>query len=339
MQEKFYNISVVGQALNEAPADIAYLFLSCNSGEAIYADRKFPFFGPWGVCPEILGVPTYSRIPTKIDVVYLSVIEQKYFYLEDIIDIDKINKCLSHYNEIDSTKNIQFIVGFAPYGKISLWLNLPLKQYLINTFEGIEIEVDMEDFFPNNPALETKDLCKYYTSLIPQDNIDLDDLYEVISKGYFESLMRQYMYRYKLESNTEGKIKYVIDYLYTTLFDGTFDKMNTGDLFQFHLGGKPKFINIKCDIGKNEYSIFFWISNKEITRVLDKFYGAHPETKADFIIRIDAENKKYELALYRQGLKEPVVIPESAYQLIVFKNKFEHYRSENYNQPRGAWMW
>ena len=70
-----------------------------------------------------------------------------------------------------------------------------------------------------------------------------------------------------------------------------------------------------------------------------RFYGAHPETKADFIIRIDPENKKYELALYRQGLKEPVVIPESAYQMIVFKNKFEDYRSANYNQPRGAWIW
>lgn len=73
--------------------------------------------------------------------------------------------------------------------------------------------------------------------------------------------------------------------------------------------------------------------------IFHHFYGAHPETKTDFIIRIDAENKKYELALYRQGLKEPVVIPESAYQLIVFKNKFEDYRSENYDQPRGAWIW
>ena len=59
----------------------------------------------------------------------------------------------------------------------------------------------------------------------------------------------------------------------------------------------------------------------------------------DFMIRIDSEKNKYELALYRYGLKEPQVISESAYQLLVFKNKFEYYRSENYNQPRGAWIW
>lgn len=101
----------------------------------------------------------------------------------------------------------------------------------------------------------------------------------------------------------------------------------------------PSKIIVQFLIKSNEFHVLFWMNKNEITQVFERFYGAHPETKADFIIRIDAENKKYELALYRQGLKEPVVIPESAYQLIVFKNKFEDYRSENYNQPRGAWIW
>lgn len=90
---------------------------------------------------------------------------------------------------------------------------------------------------------------------------------------------------------------------------------------------------------KTIYAFYLFFDFDKLSSIFRFFYGAHPETKTDFIIRIDAENKKYELALYRQGLKEPVVIPESAYQLIVFKNKFEDYRSENYNQPRGAWIW
>lgn len=66
---------------------------------------------------------------------------------------------------------------------------------------------------------------------------------------------------------------------------------------------------------------------------------SHHDTPADVFIQINCQNKIYKLAIYRQGLKEPVVIPESAYQLIVFKNKFEDYRSDNYDQPRGAWIW
>lgn len=88
-----------------------------------------------------------------------------------------------------------------------------------------------------------------------------------------------------------------------------------------------------------EFGLYTFFNTENIIKFFSRFYGAHPETKADFIIRIDAEARKYELALFRQGLREPVVIPESAYQLIVFKNKFEDYRSKNYNQPRGAWIW
>ena len=92
-------------------------------------------------------------------------------------------------------------------------------------------------------------------------------------------------------------------------------------------------------LNKIEYSVMFYSNVNELTEIFNRFYGAHPDTKTDFIIHIDAKSKKYELGLYRQGLKEPVVIPECAYQLIVFKNKYEDYRSENYNQPRGAWIW
>lgn len=119
----------------------------------------------------------------------------------------------------------------------------------------------------------------------------------------------------------------------------TFDKVNDDLLFKYCLRGKPDKLSIKWLIGKAEYSAYFWMDEEQITAVFERFYGAHPETKADFIIRIDAENRKYGLALFRQGLREPVVIPESAYQLIVFKNKFEDYRSENYDRPRGAWIW
>lgn len=121
-------------------------------------------------------------------------------------------------------------------------------------------------------------------------------------------------------------------------FDGSIlisDSLNNS----YRMNGSPRKIAIRWNVSKINYEIYGWLDFDAIFNTFSKYYGAHPETKTDFIIKIDAENKKYELALYRQGLKEPVVIPESAYQLIVFKNKFEDYRSENYNQPRGAWIW
>lgn len=101
----------------------------------------------------------------------------------------------------------------------------------------------------------------------------------------------------------------------------------------------PRPIPKRLSLHNHAFSIYYWFEFESLKSVFERFYGAHPDTKAEFIIRIDVLTNRYELSLFRQGLKEPVVIPESAYQLIVFKNKFEDYRSENYNQPRGAWIW
>ena len=163
--------------------------------------------------------------------------------------------------------------------------------------------------------------------------------------------MKQFSYRYlvffeKWKKDEEKWEKYaendnvpVFDFIEESLYDGTHDKLHDGGLMKYHQAGKPKKLRVEWHIGKSEYSAYFWFEDERIREVFDRFYGAHPDTKTDFIIRIDAEKRKYELALYRYGLKEPQVIPEDVYQLLVFKNKFEDYRSDNYNQERGAWIW
>lgn len=165
-----------------------------------------------------------------------------------------------------------------------------------------------------------------------------------------DNYLIQYNYRYlplfdyfaeesgKWEANDDSFL-IELDYIEDILYDGQYDKTHDGKLFSYHKAGKPRKLVIKWHIKKSEYSAYFWFEDEEIRAIFDRFYGAHPETKTDFMIRIDVEKNKYELALYRYGLKEPQVISESAYQLLVFKNKFEYYRSENYNQPRGAWIW
>ena len=162
--------------------------------------------------------------------------------------------------------------------------------------------------------------------------------------------IKQYIYRYQIiykqhyysdikNNPQDDKNHSHTVFLKEFLFDGTYDKLHDDGLLKYHEAGKPKKLAIKWHIKKTEYSAYLWFEDEKICSIFERFYGAHPETKTDFIIHIDAENKKYELALFRQGLKEPHIIPEDAYQLLVFKNKFEDYRSENYNQERGAWLW
>jgi len=147
---------------------------------------------------------------------------------------------------------------------------------------------------------------------------------------------KNYTYRFILNSR---KTNFTISAIKVERFDGTYKEWKNNSIGTYMPKSLPRRLWIKASEGKANVNIGCWIDYHLISNAINKVIGAHPETKTDFIIRIDAENKKYELALYRQGLKEPVIIPKSAYQLIVFKNKFEDYRSENYNQPRGAWIW
>ena len=201
-----------------------------------------------------------------------------------------------------------------------------------------------------SPYITIEEYCKSYldNDTYIQNRINN---YHSPSIDLFDNYMQQFSYRYlvifeKWRKDDEEWEKYaenenvpVFDFIEESLYDGTHDKLHDGGLMKYHQAGKPKKLRVEWHIGKSEHSAYFWFEDERIREVFDRFYGAHPDTKTDFIIRIDAEKRKYELALYRYGLKEPQVIPEDVYQLLVFKNKFEDYRSDNYNQERGAWIW
>lgn len=225
---------------------------------------------------------------------------------------DKDNEiCHAYKIDLSHTKCFKngdiLVVGVTSHGNLAVWLISINKSRLIYKVQNKRTE--------NTSVSITQFIYRYVICLINQNEIALE----------------------KAEKSNESVC--VFDDIEEALYDGTYDKLHESNLLKYHEAGKPKKLAIKWHREKTEYVAYFWFEDEKIREVFDKFYGVHPDTKTDFIIRIDAENKKYELALYRYGLKEPQVIPEDVYQLLVFKNKFEDYRSENYNQERGAWIW
>lgn len=238
--------------------------------------------------------------------------------------------------KIDVSNN--YTIGIAS-DLLVLWNGSETKKEIISLFKGEPINIADESIASWNPFVTYS---------------DYSDLFKLNSNlcGFKKEYMMQFTYRYislfekwddgeevKWKKYEEDETQPKFEYIEESLFDGTFDKLHDDGLLKYHQAGKPKKLAIKWYIKKSEYTAYFWFEDEKICSIFERFYGAHPDTKTDFIIRIDAEQKRYELALYRQGLKEPQIIPEDAYQLLVFKNKFEHYRSDNYNQERGAWIW
>lgn len=353
MQE--FQFDIAGCAFDFAPVLTHVAFVSCSEEHFISIPECLPFQGEWGEnnSAYLMDEDTHP-LPKKIHIIYLSIIEHKFYIINSELSSEKISELL---NIIDDETGMpiynKLIVGMAPFGHIGVWLTGDKKETLMETFHGQEITVEAEQFFPGNPSASIDSICDFYINTNDAASAYLQEN-GLPPRDLFDRYMQQFCYRYlpmfqrwneeeerweKAEVDEGGQLLPEFEFIEEALWDGTHDKLHDGGLLNYHMAGKPKKLAIQWYIKKSQYTAYLWFEDEIIRSAFEKFYGAHRDTKVDFIIRIDPEKNKYELALYRYGLQEPVVISDEAYQMIVFKNKFEHYRSENYDQPRGAWVW
>ncbi len=284
--------------------DCLYAIIGIKDGREIELPIVLDFNRNWGESTSKKDIDITQEDVSYIDVAWKTKEDDNFFKIKVKNISSIISQKLQHTcGSIDS-----IIIGINPEGRLTIWYeklenrNLLVVAYATNS----RYELQKDSSNGKIQSFHRKQFCQYCFRIIG------------LSQNH--------------ETTSISKIK-------LNSFDGSLNVFHESDTLNFNQLGLPYRISLDFTVDSFKYQSFIWLNFNGICSVYEKFYGAHPETKTDFIIRIDAENKKYELALYRQGLKEPIVIPESAYQLIVFKNKFEDYRSENYNQPQGAWIW
>ncbi len=354
-----FEIHASGNAPWLYPTDTIFGLLWYSDDEALEVPKKIPFCGEWGeALSTVLTLRETFPIPNKLNLLWLSIIEEQFYEVESVIPTNTLESLFEIKDEDGEQLYSHIVVGMAPYGQTVIWVYGIAKSSIISWHQGNIVEVDFKKYLPTCNLDSVHEYCEHF---INNDERVRTNLVEngLPARDLFDRYMRQFCYRYlvmferwdedeerwvKPELDEEGqpvdgKPIPVFDFIEEALWDGTHDKLHDGGLMSYHQAGKPKKLALEWHIKKSQYSAYMWFEDELIRDVFEKFYGAHRDTKVDFIIRIDAEKNKYELALYRYGLQEPVVISEDAYQMIVFKSKFEYYRSENYDQPRGSWIW
>lgn len=348
-----YEYFLSGSAPIAYPTETFFGNLMWSEDDGISVPYCCPFADEWGK-PVSMCVDDEKAfpVPQYIDMIWLSLVENKFYSIEEELPKDIIEQLLQKTDENNGQPLYNYIVvGMAPYGRVALWLNGNKRAKLVAWMDAEEIDIEMEDFCPST-NLSRNEYVKMMLESVEDACVNLETN-GLPPRDLFDNYMKQFTYRYlplyehwdekeeKWQPYTEEEqeTKPELDYIEESLYDGTHDKLHDGGLLNYHKAGKPKKLALTWHIKKSEFTAYFWFDDEAIRTIFDKFYGNHPETQTDFIIHIDPIKNKFQLALYRFGLKEPLVIPEEAYQLIVFKNKFEHFRSDNYNQPRGAWIW
>ena len=303
--------------------------------------RKFPY-GDWGDSSpvEVLS-DECMPIPDKLCIIWMSVTEKKIYKAEETIDTDQLQRKIELTSKENGKQFRHFVIGMAPYGGVAFWLRGYYNAVLVSWTKANETT---DYLFPKAVQMQ----CDSILATDPEVR-DYLSSHGLPDPHLFDRMMQQFTYRFlpllkkwDEDSQTwtdydEDEKKPELDFVEVKCHDGTFDRLRDGSLLSYHQAGKPSRVCVGWHVGKREYSAYFFFSHDELAQVFRTCYGAHPDTKVDFLLQIDPDSNHYEPALFRYGMKAPLVIGPNACQVLAFRNKFECYRSPNYTQPRGAW--
>ena len=67
------------------------------------------------------------------------------------------------------------------------------------------------------------------------------------------------------------------------------------------------------------------------------FYDEDSAKEMNLVIDIRKSNKEFHILMNGDDLEKPKELPQENVEILVFKNKFESYRSDNYDRPSGGW--
>jgi len=311
-------------------------------------------------------------MPKGINLLWLSLSEYKSYYLAADLDRSRMEELWKSNVDADGHYLFSHIVfGMAPYGGVAIWMSGFKKAVLVDWKHGREAPEVADRLIPKGYDMTLKEFCDSYTPenrkreryrqlLMDADSIEVTE-WKQPPAGVYDGYMEQFRYRYVLRfENWEGddsadaegcsgrwtepsdgdwRDSVSLSCMWEHLFDGTYDKLHDGRLFTYHTAGKPWKLRVEWLMGGSEFHAFFWMDDTKFTEAFNDFYGADHDTDTDLIIRIDPYKFKFEISLHRCGLVAPVPIREDAYQIRVFQDRTECFRSKNYSMYELAWSW
>ena len=156
-----YEYSVVGCAFDIAPILTHVALVSCSDTDVLSIPECLPYTGEWGNNETVSFLEESNHLlPKGIHVIFLSIVERKFYIVNDSLPIEEIYNLWNHgsFNKV--------VVGMAPYGGIAIWLNGTKNSVLVKWLHGSEINVDMKSFIPDNPDVNLEQLSSFYLNSV-----------------------------------------------------------------------------------------------------------------------------------------------------------------------------
>lgn len=304
----------------------------------------------WGeaTAPVIVQQKEYT-IPARLQLQWMAVKEGRAYTLDTELDTARLEKLLGK-KSIDVPLYRFLVVGMAPYGHVALWLRGTLKSKLIGWYQAKPMDPTelAEAISPLTPE-------QYCAACLAQDEAVMTNLQQVglPQPDYYDRLMRQYRYRYlPLEEYWDGEMWKHYDeedlfYDDMTLkrievqrYDGTHQQRGNLKMLQYHKAGLPRRLTIEWNESSNNFQVYFWFNFEPLSQLMEQFRTVAPDDKTTFVLRLDSRANQYELALQGGPLEQPASLPEECYEMLVFRNGNEYWRSDNFSkEDETEWEW
>lgn len=349
-----YQYFLSGNAPELYPADVrmGMLYYGDASTDLLLLPKRYPYEAEWGciISTNILNRTEYP-MPKRLRLEWLSVVEQRFFSIDTPLPTELMEQMWQE-GSTDEDGYTHIVVGMAPGGGVAVWLVGGWRSALVAWMHAEEKQMTIEEFMPGTPMGTLEQYCAYYINNSTRAKEHIEK-YGLPAANLYDNLMRQYDYRYRVDFllwaddeqewyefdaaavEADGEPLPALDYVEDKLIDGTFDRRHDGRLMDYHRAGLPQRTGIEWHLGKSRCTLYFWFDDRRLRVLIDLFCTL--SDPFEFVLRVDPWGNQYQLLIGSGGRLHAV--NESAYQYIVFKDGFELQRSDNYDQPRGAWIW
>jgi hypothetical protein len=332
-EDQKYEWYASGNAPSLYPTELFFGDFIFTNGERLYIPESIPFASTWGSegKTHLLNNNNIFPAPNSIDIIWLSLAENQFYSLEATLPKKLIDNLLAEIDEnTNDPKYDGIVVGMAPYGGLAVWLSGIGITTEVVWLQAEATDVVMKDFSPDSRLSQNE----YVEFLLKE----CDKAYENFQKNglpdrmLFERYMQKFNYNITTKFEEENANFEAIELFY---YNGELNTTNSGEHELLTMRAKPSKIVIHWNIGKTKYSGYFWTDENKIIKTFSDFYENNMQKEGSFVIEIEESNKNFKFSMQNDTVITEIPIGEI--QFIIFKNKFEFYRSPNYDKPQGGW--
>nr|WP_315028937.1 DUF2931 family protein [uncultured Chryseobacterium sp.] len=302
--------------------------IECEGGDWVNLDIGLAPGGKvWGTINNGMG-NSFKSLPTSLDFIWMSYLENQFYMIDEKIDTDKIKKYFTQGYDIKaadgsgSVKHLNYnkiCIGMAPGGVVIVWVAGMGIQKEIGRYQGKKIsipETEIAKLDSHENRFFRDDYLKEIHSnekIIPLE-IQKENKGKPIPMGLWDTYRILYGWQPIFEFPEKGKLDPLGDVV-ITMINGEIDRFDAAKnpLTENELRAIPRSVAFSVvDANNNKYGASSGFNEKSSLEAFAKVFGSDPKsTKAKIVIKINEAYSFFTVKIQGENGKEAFIKTEN----------------------------